>query len=84
MQQITVAQGGRIVIPAKLRKQLNLSAGDKLECEIDKGALVLMTRKQKIRRALEYFHQHYPPDPDCSLVDELIAQRRTEAAKENE
>lgn len=84
MQQVTVAQGGRIVIPAKIRKQLELSEGDQLECEVENGVLTLMTRKQKIRRALKHFHERYPPDPDRSLVDELISERRAEAVKEDE
>ena len=83
MQQVTLAQGGRIVIPAKIRKQLNLTEGDKLECEVEDGALILITRKQRMQRAKASFQKYFKPDPNRSFVDEFIAERRAEQAKED-
>lgn len=83
MIQLTVTQGGRIVIPAKIRKALDWKDGDKLECKLEGDALMLMTRSQKLQRAKRNLQKYFKPDPDRSIVDEFIAERRAEQAKED-
>lgn len=78
-----MAQGGRIVVPARVRKALGFHDGDKLEYSIKNGAFMLTTRKQRMQEVVDKFHKRFPPDPKRSLSDELIADRRAEQARED-
>ena len=75
-----VDRHGRVVIPAEYRRALGLRAGDAVVVQLDDGALRILTRAQAIRRAQEIVAKYV--SPDRSLVDELIAERRAEAARE--
>jgi AbrB family looped-hinge helix DNA binding protein len=80
-RHVKVAPGGRIVIPGAFRKALSLSVGDDLMVEMKDGELRVRPLQAAIRQAQEMVRS-YIPDPDRSLVDELIAERRAEAARE--
>ena len=82
MQQTAtkVDRHGRVVIPAEYRRALGLRAGDAVVVQLDDGALRILTRAQAIRRAQEIVAKYV--SPERSLVDELIAERRAEAARE--
>lgn len=75
-----IGEGGRIVIPAEIRKELDFNVGDKVMLRVVDGELRVCTVAQAIRRAQEIARTHIPPGR--SLVDELIAERRAEAARE--
>jgi AbrB family looped-hinge helix DNA binding protein len=75
-----IASGGRIVIPAKLRKELGLRAGDRVILDIDQGELRVRSFDVAIRRAQELVAEYVPDG--VSLADELIRERREEAARE--
>jgi len=77
-----MSDGGRVVVPAKVRKRLGIAVGEAILFEIDDDddTIRLSTRKQAIRRAQEMFRKYVTSD--VSLVDELIADRRREAADE--
>ena len=75
-----VDRHGRVVIPAEYRRALGLRAGDAVVVQLDDGALRILTRAQAIKRAQEIVARYV--SPDRSLVDELIAERRAEAARE--
>ena len=75
-----VDRHGRVVIPAEYRRALGLREGDAVVIQLDDGALRILTRAQAIRRAQEIVAKYV--SPDRSLVDELIAERRAEAARE--
>jgi AbrB family looped-hinge helix DNA binding protein len=72
---------GRVVIPAALRAQLDMREGDQLIWRVDGDQLVVTTRRAQLRKAQAMFRQVVPPDAP-SVVDELIAERRAEAARE--
>ncbi len=76
----TITEGGRIVIPAAFRKQLDLHTGDRLIIRLGDGELQLMTIHESVRRAQEIIRRTLPQAR--SLSDELIVQRRAEAARE--
>lgn len=67
------------MIPAALRKALHIEPGDRLVARQEGEALVL-ERREAIQRRLQDRFRHIPDE--VSLVDELIAQRRAESAKE--
>jgi AbrB family looped-hinge helix DNA binding protein len=75
-----ITEGGRIVIPAEYRKALGLQVGDEVMLTLDDGELRIMTIEASIRRAQEIVSRYVPEGR--SLVDEFIAERRAEAARE--
>lgn len=79
---VKVSAGGRIVIPAAFRKELGLKPGDSLGLVLEGGSLRLLTRRQRIQRALDNLSEQVKGGP--SMADELIAERHAEAAREDE
>ncbi|MCA9829098.1 MAG: AbrB/MazE/SpoVT family DNA-binding domain-containing protein [Dehalococcoidia bacterium] len=76
-ESVRVLEGGRIVIPARIRKELGIKAGDSLSLEVEDGVLRLETPVQRIKRA-QAMLAPYLKGP--SLADELIAERRADSA----
>ena len=72
---------GRILIPAKLRVELNVRPGDPVVLEAKGDELHVRPYRHAIREAQAIIRK-YIPDRDRSLVDELIAGRRREAERE--
>ncbi len=75
-----IADGGRVVIPAEFRKALGLCVGDPVLLILEHGGITLVTPDEAIRQARAIVRKHVPGDQ--SLVDDLIAERRAEAARE--
>ncbi len=75
-----VNQNGRLVIPASLRKQLGIRAGDEVELRIEDDELRITTLKHRIERAQRLVRKYIKPGR--SLADELIAERRKAARHE--
>lgn len=71
---------GRVVIPAELRRALGLKPGDRLIARREGDSLVL-GRREAIEQRLWALFARIPKD--VSLVDELIAERREAARREN-
>lgn len=78
--RVTLNENGRIVIPAAIRKALQVKAGDELLLHVEDGELRVTTRMQRIRRAQELVRKHLGTSPD--LVDGFIAERREAAKRE--
>jgi len=69
----------RLVIPAEVRKQLGIKAGDEVLMRMEEGELRVYTTAiwlAKMRAALR------SEAKGTSIVDELISERRAEAARE--
>lgn len=77
--EVQVGAQGRLVIPASLRKALNLKPGDRLIAR-KVGESLVLERREAIEKRLQDRFRHIPKE--VSLVNELIAERRAEAAKE--
>lgn len=75
-----ITKGGRLVVPAKLRKALQIEAGDEVVLRLEKGSLRLIPLHQAVSLAQETIRKYVPEG--ISLVDELIQARRTEAKHE--
>ncbi len=78
--RVKVTDGGRIVIPAEFRRELGICVGDTVLVRLVDGELQVFTPRQGIKRAQEIVRKYVPEG--VSLVDELIAERRAEAARE--
>lgn len=76
-----IIAGGKIVIPAELRRALGFHEGDSIVIEREGDTLVLKTYAQVVREVQQTFKAMLP-DTGISMVDELIAERRREAARE--
>jgi AbrB family looped-hinge helix DNA binding protein len=79
-QRGKIAEGGRLVIPADLRRQLGLRAGDSVVMEVEDGELRVRSLKAAVARAQALVRRYVPAGE--GLVDELIRERRAEAARE--
>lgn len=76
-----MTEGGRVVIPAEIRKRLGLKLGETFNVEIDDDDSVRLTsRTQSLRRAQQLFRKHVPEG--TAVVDEFLAERRKEAENE--
>jgi AbrB family looped-hinge helix DNA binding protein len=73
---------GRIVIPAAIRQELGFTPGDTLLMHVEDGMLRIESYSARIRRVQESLKQYI--SPDRVLSDELIAERREEARREEE
>jgi AbrB family looped-hinge helix DNA binding protein len=68
---------GRVVLPASIRRALGLEQGAELLVRVEGDGIVLEPRGAALRR-LRSFFDGVPPG--SSLVDEVLAERRREAA----
>ena len=73
--------GGKIVIPAELRREFWFNEGDTLVLEREGDGLVIKSYAQVVRDVQSTFKAMLA-DQKRSMVDELIAERRADAARE--
>ena len=79
--RVRIDQQGRIVIPAECLAAAGLKAGDQLLIEaIGEGQLRLLTPEHALKEAQAIVARYAPRGRD--LVQELIDERRAEAARE--
>lgn len=78
--ELQVGRQGRVVIPAALRQLWQISSGDTLLARLEDDRLVLEKPEQVMQRVK---HRYAALRGQASLADELISERRGEAAQEN-
>ena len=74
-----IQDGGRLVIPVDCRRALNMEPGEEVVLRVQEGELLIYPAHQallRVRRLVRKYTQKK------KLVDELIAERRREAARE--
>ena len=79
-QRVRIVEGGKLVIPASMRRQLGIVAGDTVMVDVDNGELRVRSVTKALERAREILRRHVPEG--VSLSDDLIADRRAEAEHE--
>jgi len=79
MIAMKMSEGGRVVIPAEIRRALGVKDGDTVLWELLDGEARLSTRRERMRRAQALVREYVPAE--LSLVDELINQRRAESER---
>ena len=82
MQTATMSEGGRVVVPLDIRNALNIKDGDTVYWDMKDGEVSLTTKLARLRRAQALVSKYCPVRPGESVVDEFIAERRAEAARE--
>ena len=75
-----VGDDGRVVIPAVFRKQLGLTPGQHVVIEADGDTVRLRNWNRVLTEVQDYCRSVVPEG--VSLSEELIAERRAEAARE--
>ena len=74
---VKLGKQGRLVVPAPLREELGLEAGDELVARAEEGRLIFEPRAAVVERLRSRFRS-----VEGSLAAELLAERREEAARE--
>jgi antitoxin PrlF len=77
--ELRVGEQGRIVIPVEIRRALSIDIGSTLVARVEKDKLILEKRDAVLQRLQSRFKKI---PAGVSLADELIAERRAEAAHE--
>ena len=80
MAEFKVSEGGRVVIPAELREKYRIEVGDVVVWRDEGDGLRLFSRRDGIRRAQQVLAKYKRPGE--SVTDELLRERRDEAARE--
>ena len=75
---VTVGPKGRVVIPAEVRRKLEIGEGTELVAMVEGDAVVLLPRHAVRARLRSLF-----AGIETSMADELIDQRRAAAAEES-
>ena len=75
-----LVSGGRLQIPARVRRELGLKDGDTVLIEAVEGELRVRPYRAAVARAQQIVRKYIPEG--VSLSDELIADRREEAERE--
>lgn len=81
IEHFKLGEDGRLVIPAPLRKSLNLKPGDTLVVESDGDSLLVRGYDQVLREVQAAFADLAPPG--VLISEELLKDRREEAARED-
>ena len=76
-----LGEGRRVAIPAEVCHKLGLHPGDPVTVELHDNELHLVPYLQVVREVQKAFAPY--KKPGVSVVDELIRERREEAAREN-
>ena len=71
-----VSAGGRIVIPAEIRRKMDIHCGDQVILSYYDSELHIATREHRLQQAKEIVKACAP---DISLAEQLIEERRAEA-----
>jgi antitoxin PrlF len=80
IQRGRLVSGGRLQVPAEMRRLLGLSDGDTVIMEVVNGELHVRPLREALARVRELLRPYR--SESGSVVDEFIAERRAEAAKE--
>lgn len=76
-----VAHNGRVVLPKMVREALGMPDGGTVVFSVEDGEVKLTSLDHSIRRAQDLYRKYAKND---LTVDDFIAERRAEAAREDE
>lgn len=79
-QRVRIIEGGKLIIPAIMRRELGIATGDTVLVDVEGGELRIRSLPQAVARAQAILRRHVPEG--VSLAAELIADRQREAERE--
>jgi bifunctional DNA-binding transcriptional regulator/antitoxin component of YhaV-PrlF toxin-antitoxin module len=77
-----IVSGGRLQLPADVRRDLGFEEGDSVIMEVINNELRVRSQREGIRRIQELLKPYRPKEGEMLLSEELIADRRKEAEDE--
>lgn len=77
---MTLGARGRVVLPSSVRRRLDLRDGDRLVLTVEPDGILRLTSLRRQAERLQGVYRHVAPG--VRLADELIRERREEAARE--
>lgn len=80
VQRGRIVAGGRLQVPADIRRLLGLTDGDPVMMRVIDGELHVRPVRDALSRIQARLRDYVPAD--VTLSDELVADRRVEAASE--
>lgn len=83
MFETKISNGGRVVIPAAIRRQLGVTDGDTVLWVTHDNVVRLTSPQRQPELARALVQKHAPAGRAPALVDALIQERRNEALDEN-
>lgn len=79
-ETVVLGESGRIVLPAAIRNELGLKAGDRLTVTSDAGTIRILTRKMALKSIrADILKQR---GSLTGVLDEFLEERREEAARD--
>jgi AbrB family looped-hinge helix DNA binding protein len=78
--RVQLHSGGRFVLPARLRKELKIKAGDEIILRLENGSVRLVPLPLAVRLAQQTVKKYVPKGK--SLVEDLIKSRKEEASRD--
>lgn len=79
---VEVDAHGRVQLSTKIRSAVGINPGMVVHVRVEGDTIEILTQRAAVKRARDIVRKFVPPG--VSLVDELIAERRREARKEDE
>ncbi len=77
---VRLCQGGRITIPAEVRRRLGLEVGTNVILTVEGDSFTLMSAKASRERAVKRVRRYV--SPNVSLSEELMSERKRAARRE--
>jgi AbrB family looped-hinge helix DNA binding protein len=80
VSHISVDKAGRVLIPSGMRQRYGIHQGDRVVLQADDTGIHITTIDQAVKNAQAICARYIKPG--VSVVDDLIRERREEAARE--
>ncbi len=74
-----ITEGGRLVIPSAIRKELNIKVGEEVIMKVESGELHIFTYKNAIKQAQALVRRYNKKN--VSLTDKLLKERKEDSTK---
>lgn len=81
---LKIDSAGRVVIPAEMRAAMMVRPGDTVVAVVENGEFRIVSPGVALKRVQAYAQRWKAANPGVSVVDELIAERREEARRDDE
>lgn len=82
--RLKIDSAGRIVVPAEMRSAMMVKPGDTVTAEVVEGEFRIVSPEVALKRVQAVAREWRRRNPGIDVVEDLIAERREEARREDE